>query len=222
MRRPPDHEDPDALTDMDDPTDPIGAAIAATVATIAAPATLRERVARDHERAGRRRTRGRLLGGGVIGLATALVIAVLLVLPGSSQPSVADAAKLALASPDAAAPGPGATPGTLDASVSGVAFPTWDGWRAVGERTRDVAGRSARSVVYEDASGQRVGYAIVSGKPLDVPDGTRHRVNGAELTSLRSDGATVVTWRVDGHTCVLATADDVPVEGLVRFAATTY
>jgi hypothetical protein len=206
---------------MDDATDPIGAAIAATAATIAAPASLRENVQRDRERGRRRRRRGRLLAGGLAGLATVLVVALVLVLPGS-DPSVADAARLALAAPDAAPPAAGADPGTLDVSVSGIAFPTWRGWRVVGQRAGSVDGRAARSVVYEAPSGQRVGYAIVSGEALDVPDGTRHRIGGQELVSLRSDGATVVTWRVAGHTCVLATDDDVPVDGLVRFAATTY
>jgi hypothetical protein len=206
---------------LDDSTDPIGAAIAATAATIAAPVSLRESVRRDQGRARRRRTRGRVLGGGLAAIATLTAIALLLVLPGA-DPSVADAAKLALAAPNAAPPSAGATPGTLDASVSGVAFPTWKGWKVVGERDQDVRGRSARSVVYESPSGKRVGYAIVSGKALDVPEGTRHRVGGTELTSLHTDGATVVTWRVAGHTCVLATQDDVSVDGLVRFAATSY
>jgi hypothetical protein len=221
MRRPPEHEDPADLADMDDSTDPIGAAIAATAATIAAPMSLRESVQRDRHRVRQRRVRGRVLGGGLAGLAAVTAVALVLVLPGSG-PSVADAAKLALASPTRAAPGPGAERGTLDASVSGVRFPTWRGWRVVGQRDQDVAGRAARSVVYESPSGQRVGYAIVSGEALDVPDGTRHRIGGTEMVSLRTGGATVVTWRVAGHTCVLATADDVPVEGLVRFAATTY
>ena len=221
MRRPPEQDDPQGLPDMDDSTDPIGAAIAASAATISAPVSLRANVDRDYRRAHQRRRRGRWSAAGLAGLAAATAVALLLVLPGS-PPSVSDATQLALAAPNAAAPGPGAAPGTLDASVSGVAFPTWTGWHPVGERTQDVGSRSARSVVYQSATGQRVGYTIVAGKALDIPDGTRHEVGGMELTSLHTDGATVVTWRVDGHTCVLATTDDVPVAALVRFASTTY
>jgi hypothetical protein len=208
---------------MDDPTstDPIGAMIAATAATIAAPAALRAGVQREQDGVRRRRRRGRLFGGGLVGLAAATTVALLLVLPGA-EPSVADATRLALAAPTAPAPGAGRQPGTLNASVSGIAFPTWPGWRVVGQRAADVAGRPARSVVYEDAAGHRVGYAIVSGKALDLPDGQHHRVGGTELVSYRDGATTVVTWRVEGHTCVLATQDAVPVDRLVRFATTTY
>jgi hypothetical protein len=124
---------------------------------------------------------------------------------GPAGPSVAQAARLAL-SPARMAP-PAARPdGTLAASVDGVAYPYWaddSRWRAVGERSDRLHGRTVRTVFYADGSA-RIGYAIAAGSPLSVRGGTTVERHGVRMRVLRSGPATVVTWLRGGHTCILA------------------
>jgi hypothetical protein len=201
-------------------TDDIGAAIRAAAATVEAPQGLRERVEADRATVHRRRRWRFGLLAGASGVAAALVVALLLVLPGSG-PTLDDAALAALARPNAPAPAAVAGAGVLTARVDDVAFPDWrasQGWRAVGQRTGKIAGRSARTVTYEDAAGRRLGYTIVSGDALDVPAGEVTRFGTTPITVVRRNGATVATWVEHGHTCVLA-ARDTAAQALVELAS---
>jgi hypothetical protein len=150
-------------------------------------------------------------------LATLAAAAAVLFSAGASGPSVAEAAQVALAPPRAPAPAVKADEKTLDAAVDGVAYPYWadaTGWRAVGSRTDAVDGRAIRTVVYQDADGRRIGYAIAAGSPLSAAHGTRH----GDFTVMRSGNATVVAWLRDGHTCILA-ARGVDARVLLKLAA---
>jgi hypothetical protein len=161
-----------------------------------------------------RRPRAFALGGSLAALAAAAAV---LVSAGPSGPSVAEAAQVALAPPRAPAPAVKPDEKTLDAAVDGVAYPYWGdaaGWRAVGSRADAVEGRAIRTVVYQDAAGRRIGYAIAAGTPLSGAGGSR--VGAFTVTS--ADGATVVTWLRDGHTCILA-AHGVDARVLMKLAA---
>jgi hypothetical protein len=187
----------------------------AAVAAMAAEAETRDD--------GRRRTsprrffaRSRSLAIGTSAAALAAAAAVLLS-AGASGPSVAEAAQVALAPPRSPAPAVKAGEKTLDAAVDGVAYPYWAdaiGWRAVGSRADAVDGRAIRTVVYEDADGRRIGYAIAAGSPLSADGGTRM----GDFTVVRSGDTVIVTWLRDGHTCILA-AKGVDARVLLKLAA---
>jgi hypothetical protein len=154
--------------------------------------------------------------------ATALV-AVVVVLFGSGAsagPSVAEAARAALAPARASAPAvrPGAS--TLTASVDGVSYPYWadsTGWRAVGARRDVLHGRTISTVFYARGS-RRIGYTIATGKPLAVDGGRIVTRDGVRMRVLGSGDAAIVTWLRAGHTCILA-ARGVDPEVLVGLAA---
>ena len=109
----------------------------------------------------------------------------------------------------------------LEAVVDDVAFPDWTashGWQAVGQRSGKVDGREAKTVFYENDAGRRVGYTVISGAPIAIPDGRRRTVGGTHVTLLRYEDAAVATWRARGQTCVLA-ATDVSGEDLAKLAS---
>jgi hypothetical protein len=123
-------------------------------------------------------------------------------------PTVAGAA--AAATRPATAPAPARdseNPPLLRASFAGVTYPYWKqhfGWRTTGERTDSIEGRTARTVFYQHTH-HRIGYTVVSGKPLKRPAGAeRLVVNGVEMYRYRDGRDTVVTFERNGHTCVLA------------------
>lgn len=136
-----------------------------------------------------------------------------------SPPSARDVAAVALR--PAAAPAPAALPGgeLLRAHAGPIAFPTWarNGWHAVGARTDTVGGHELRTVVYADAAGRRIGYAIADAL-LPVSGGEQVTVRGARLRVLDRGATSVVTWRRDGRTCVLA-GRGVPVGRLLTLAS---
>ena len=174
-------------------------------------ARLRAHVAR--EQAARARPRRRSLSLAAAAVATAaLTLLALVVLPaGAGDPTVLQAAELAERPARAAAPAPlPGRPALLDRRAEGLAFPSWEAkfrWRATGARVDEVAGRRATTVFYEDPRGARIGYTIVAGDPLAVPDGARAAVReGVPLRSIRRGDRIVVTWLRDGHTCVLSGA----------------
>lgn len=196
---------------------------------VPAPETLRRAVEREVAAARERRGAGfaapRRLRARPFALAAgalaALVVALAVVLPGSGDgPTVQEAARVALL--PAAAPAPPARDGgrLLEASVEGIAYPTWStaGWRVVGERTDMLAGREIRTVLYRDRRGGRVGYAIAAGDTLSVDGGRVVERHGARIRVLDVDGAVVVTWQRDGHTCILASREVAPAR-LVALAA---
>jgi hypothetical protein len=195
-----------------------------------APDALRARVEAEFERAATRRRPGlqprlslpRLaFGAGLATAAAALLIALLLALPGGAGgPTVVEAAELAQRPPAEPAPG-AAGPGLLDADADGLPFPDWAekfGWRATGERRDDIEGREAVTVFYEK-EGRTIGYTILDGDPLDPPDASaRAEREGTTLHYLRRDGGRlIVTWERDGRTCVLS-GQGVPANKLLDLA----
>ena len=162
----------------------IGAAIRRAAETVHAPPGLRERVLAPApaRRPPRRRLVPRVAFGGA--LAAVLAAAVLLVAGGG--PSVQDIAVAALRPPTAPVP------------AGGTGQPYAGAWQPVGVRVDRVGGRTSRTVVYRKGP---VGahYAILDGRPIDLPDGRRV----GRFVTLRDHGAAIVAWQQDGHTCVL-------------------
>jgi hypothetical protein len=215
--------DPELRALLDEQQRAVGL-VQSAVAQTRAPLSLRERVEADRRRLApraRRRRRG-LLGALAVGVA-ALALALVLTLPGGTpgSPTVVQAAGLAELPPTT--PGPKRSDGSalLNTAVDGVAYPYWGdsfAWETSGARRDRLDGRRAATVFY-DKNGKRIGYTIVSGKPLPVPTGARTTVvNGVTLRTFVHDGRTVVTWLRAGHTCVLA-GRNVPADALLRLAA---
>jgi hypothetical protein len=189
---------------------------------VAAPGGLRARVAAERQRKGPR-PRPRLAFAGGIAVAAAAALVVALTLPGGAGgPGLAEAA--ALTARPATGPAPAVSaeaPELLDAAVGDVPFPNWlekFGWRTTGVRRDTVDGREAKTVFYEK-EGKRLGYTIVAGDPLDVPEGaTPAQREGVELAALTLDGREVVTWKRGGLACILS-GDLVDRQTLVELAA---
>jgi anti-sigma factor RsiW len=122
--------------------------------------------------------------------------------------AVAVAASVALFVALLATPGPGiddvlavasrpaTAPAFLERGFEGVRFPRYEKWRAVGERTDVVDGRSVRTVFYRGRDGRTIAYAIVAGPALSDDEALR-AVRG-------KDGVVAVTWTRRGRTCVIA------------------
>ena len=90
---------------------------------------------------------------------------------------------------------PATAPAALGDPFEGVRFPTYEQWRATGERTDVVEGRQVRTVYYA-REGRVIAYAIVAGPALS---------DDKALRELRGrDGLVAVTWTRDGRTCVIA------------------
>lgn len=192
-----------------DGTEEIGAAIRATADGVEAPQTLRERIAADRTRRARHARRGwwRPVAALVLLVAAMLV----LVLAGPSAPgtpTVEDAARVALSQSTLPAP-PVDTgdPRYVRASVGGVRFPNYaddPAWPAAGARSDTLGGRESATVLYASGA-RRVGYTIVDGRPLEIPDGWgRDEAGGVPVWTSTWDGVAAVVWERGGHTCVLA------------------
>jgi anti-sigma factor RsiW len=190
-----------------------------TAVATGAPARLRANV--ERRRGAHRapaRARSRLLIGGAIATAAAVVLALVLVLPTtlSGDPSVSDAAALAHLAPTKDAPaGVPDTPQLLRADVDGVPFPDYTakfGWKPDGARQDDPSGRKAKTVFYRKGD-RTIAYTIVSGDRLDPPENARvTKRGGVEFRSVRAGGRTIVTWERGGHTCVLSSSHASPDE----------
>jgi hypothetical protein len=202
--------------------------IAGIVASVHAPARLREHVAAEHDRTLIRRTvvKRMKLSGAMAGVAAACGVALALVVPGHAAPSIDDAIALASGTPAGAAPAP--VPGRrelLAARVGDVSFPTWSTarapWKPVGRRDATISGRRAITVFYDNpATGARLGYTIVDGAALAWPSGARTVTSrGIEVHVRHSGGSVVVVWREHGHSCVMAAPDTVPESRMVQLAA---
>jgi hypothetical protein len=195
----------------DDTSDRIGAAIRGTAAGVDAPSRLHAHVAPDrlHREPARRRRGGvALVAAAGATVAAFVVLGALLLAGGASDPSVADAAPLALRAPTEPAPALDASDHHfIQAQVGGVRFPNYaydTTWKTLGARTDTLSGRRTMTVLYSSRTGP-VGYTIVDGAPLDVPDGARRvTAEGRGFSVLRRDGALVVSWRQDGRTCIVA------------------
>jgi anti-sigma factor RsiW len=120
-------------------------------------------------------------------LALAATVAAFVVLLAARGPAVDDVLAVALR--------PATAPATLERPFEGVRFPSYEKWRATGERTDVIDGREVRTVFYE-RDGREIAYAIVEGPALS-DDGSLRAVRGA-------DGVVAVTWTRDGRTCVIA------------------
>jgi hypothetical protein len=96
----------------------------------------------------------------------------------------------------------------LTAAVDGVKFPYWEdrfGWRSTGMRSDQIAGRAITTVFYADASGRRIGYAIIAGHPApQISGGAVFWRGGVPYRLLSEDGASVVSWLRDGYLCVIS------------------
>jgi len=148
--------------------------------------------------------------GGVVAVASiAIAIALSAGGSGSSGPTLRDTAALTLL-PGTAAPPPKSQTqhAALAAAVGGVSFPYWEdslGWRSTGSRSDRVGGRSITTVFYSNGRGQRVGYAIVGGRPAPTTSGgTTATRAGISFRVLTQNGKPVVTWLRDGHMCVVS------------------
>jgi hypothetical protein len=202
------------------------ALIAAAVADVQAPHSLREAIERDRQRAAARvpfwrRHRWILAASGAAALG--VVAIVLSVGGGAAEPSLADVYASAKLAPTEAAPDPtGGDPPVLAAKVDNIVFPDWQekfGWKAVGRRDETVADRPVTTVFYRNPDGARLGYAIVSGDALDgTPPGRQVKRDGNTYHVAREGERTIVTWTQDGQTCVITTASAVPPANLVDLA----
>jgi hypothetical protein len=167
------------------------------------------------------------------GVAALIVVAVVVVLSlgGPAGPSVVQASELAELPSTQPTPARDAhNAGLLDRRLEGVSFPDWSkdfGWRADGARTDRLDGRRAETVFYTH-HGHRIGYTVISGKPLEMPDDAQvvHR-NGLEMRRYMDGDRTVLVFERDGLTCILAghvVHEDTPLKlaawegsGAVRF-----
>lgn len=175
-----------------------------------------------------RRPAMRLVPVGAVVTAAIVVAALLVGSSGSSAPTVRQAALLGLR--PATLPSPAEShhrSGTLVASVDGIPFPYWEhvlGWKTNGSRTDTISGQTATTVFYKPgapATGmQRVGYTIMAGRALAVPNAPTITQRGIHFRVLSDNGATVLTWRRNGHTCILA-ARGVSAATLARLASWT-
>ena len=104
---------------------------------------------------------------------------------------------------------PATAPAALDREFEGVRFPSYEKWRATGERTDVIDGRDVRTVFYEGRDGRTIAYAIVAGPALSPEDALRS-VRGP-------DGVVAVTWTRHGRTCVIA-ASGGDADALARLA----
>lgn len=153
----------------------------------------------------------RLGGAGALVAAAALALALTLGSPGNgaSELTVSEASALTLRAATLAAPAesPRAR-AQLAAAVDGVAFPYWEGhlgWRSTGARVDRIAGRTVRTIFYSNGTGERIGYAIVSGTPAPALSGGVLRWHaGTPYRLMLEHGSQVVAWLREGHLCVVA------------------
>jgi hypothetical protein len=148
---------------------------------------------------------------GAVAAAVVMVVALAVVLSGGGSPTLHfnQAAAPTLRAATRSAPPESSTNHTeLTAAVDGVKFPYWEdrfGWRSTGMRSDQIAGRAITTVFYSDASGRRIGYAIIAGHPAPrIGGGVVLWRGGVPYRLLTTNGAAVVTWLRDGHLCVVS------------------
>jgi hypothetical protein len=175
----------------------------------ATPPGLRERLAAQTARPERRSRPRVALAGAVAAVACAVVLVLALVAELGGHPTIAEAARPSALAATAPAPAQDARrPTLLRASFAGVTYPDWNqqfGWRTTGRRHDSLeGGRSAETVFYQHTH-HRIGYTVVSGKPLKAPGhAERYEVNGLVMLAYKDGRRDVVTFERDGRTCVLA------------------
>jgi hypothetical protein len=179
-----------------------------------APAALHARIneltgaGRPRRRAPRWRRVLVLPGATAVAVAVALVV---IVLGGSTAPTVPQTARLALAAATLPAPGvDGADTSLLTLKSAGIPFPNWGldvatRWKTTGARADTVDGRQIKTVFYVGHHGERIGYAIASGAPLSgVTGGSTVMRYGVAFTLAHQGSSRLITWVRGGHTCVIA------------------
>jgi hypothetical protein len=143
-----------------------------------------------------------------VGLTATLVLVAALVAGGGRAFTVREVAAATLRAATTAAPAQDANnPAELTAAVDGVAFPYWArrlGWRAIGERTDRVSGRTIITVFYVDGRGRRLGYAIVGDTRPAPLDGAVARRGRTSFHPFMHAGAMAVAWLRAGHLCVVS------------------
>jgi hypothetical protein len=168
---------------------------------------------RSAGRASRRQPLSVLRFGGAGAAAVAVLVVVALALfpagGGSHTLSLRQAAAPTLrAATLPAPPENSANRAQLAAAVDGVRFPYWGerfGWRGTGTRSDRIDGRTVTTVFYSDASGKRIGYAIVAGSPAPrIDGGTVAWHGGVPYRLLTLNGAATVAWMRDGRLCVVS------------------
>jgi hypothetical protein len=178
----------------------------------ATPPALRARLDEQSARANapaRRINPRTALAGAVATIAVAAVLTLTLVAELGNGLTVAEAARPSALAATAPAPAQDARrPTLLRASFAGVTYPDWNrrfGWRTTGRRQDSLdGGRTAETVFYQHTH-HRIGYTVVSGKPLKPPGhAQRFVVNGLQMLAYKDGRRDVVTFERDGRTCVLA------------------
>ena len=170
---------------------------------------LRERLAAQAERPSRSARPRVALAGAIATIAVAAVLVLTLVAGLGNGPTIAEAARPSALAATAAAPAQDARrPTLLRASFAGVTYPDWNhqfGWRTTGRRHDSLdGGRTAETVFYQHTH-HRIGYTVVSGKPLKPPGhAQRFVVNGLTMLAYKDGRRDVVTFERNGRTCVLA------------------
>lgn len=205
------------------------ARIAAAVADVRAPQSLREAIERDRGRAAVRvpfwRRHPLALAAAGATAAAALAVGVALQTGGDpAGPALGEVYAAAQLSPTEPAPAViGGTPPNLDASVGELEFPDWResfGWKAVGRRDDDLDGRRVTTVFYRNDEGARLGYAVVDGDPIEGdPAGEPVERDGNTYAIARGPERTIVTWTQQGHTCAIVAPPTVPESALLDLAA---
>jgi hypothetical protein len=207
------------------------ALIAAAMADVRAPQSLREAIERDREPAAAgprapfwRRHRLGLAAAGTVAAALAVVAITLETGGNNTELSLTRVYAAARLDPTGAAPRPlGGEPPVLDAKVGNLAFPDWQksfGWKAVGRREDELSGRAVTTVFYRNPEGARLGYAVVAGDALDGnPPGREVAREGKTYSLAHSGERTIVSWTQQGHTCVIVAPSALPRARLVDLAA---
>jgi hypothetical protein len=203
--------------------------IAAAVADTQAPQSLRESIERERVLAAPSASFWRRNWRALTATATAtaaLAIVGVAIQGGSENPAPTLADVQAAARLEATAPAPapeGGDPPVLAAQVGAISFPDWQksfGWKAVGAREDEIAGRTVKSVFYRNPDGARLGYSVVAGDPLaERPPGHEVAQAGDTYHVARAGERTLVTWTQQGHTCVIVASSEVPDARLVDLAA---
>jgi hypothetical protein len=176
-----------------------------------APESLRARVKEltDPARSGgaSRRRRGFMIPAATV-LAIAVAALVILLQGGGAAPTLPQTVHFTLAASTMPSPAEDAShDGLLRLRADGIPFPYYEdtvGWKTDGSRTDTIGGRRIVTVFYTLSGHGRVGYAIVSGRPLRVTAGTNVDRDGTRFTIGRVGSADLVTFLRSGHTCVIA------------------
>jgi hypothetical protein len=205
--------------------------IAASVADVRAPQSLRDAIERDRERAAARvrtpfwrRHHWGLAAAGSAAAALAVIAIATQTGGDHTGPALGNVYAAARLDPTEGAPSPrGGDPPVLDARVGALVFPDWQqkfSWKAVGRRDDNLAGRPVTTVFYRNPNGARLGYAVVAGNPLGGHQaGRRITRKGKTYHVARGAQRTIITWIQQGHTCVIVAPSAVPQSRLVDLAA---